>query len=92
MTRRILITLGSTTDDERCGDCWHERSGLCVVFNDYTANGFARPRRRLPECIEAEKEAKLAAPPTCDQCEGRGWVYVTENVSIPCKKCKEARQ
>lgn len=58
MTRRVLITLGSTTDDERCGDCTYERGGACSVFNQFTDFGADDEPRRLPECIEAEKEAR----------------------------------
>lgn len=62
MTRRILITLGSTTDEERCGDCPHMDHAFweCVAFDRRVATVRRDKPLRLHECIAAEKAAEEA--------------------------------
>ena len=71
MTRRILITLGSTTDAERCGDCPHggydhrlrTEVAQCHEFDAYRDEGVTHlDWMRLPECLAAEEAAEERTP------------------------------
>jgi hypothetical protein len=62
-SRRIMLTLGSTTDAIWCGDCpsasdVHENDApdwvVCDVFTDMVAHKADRKRKRLRVCMEAE--------------------------------------
>jgi len=81
--RKILLTLGSTTDAMWCGDCpAQNRRGQCEAFAHSAKkqgflNGGAGKRVRLPECIAAEASASrmvevaldvLAFLRTCVEC------------------------
>lgn len=105
MTRRILITLGSTTDAERCGDCDRKDGALCMLFGEVLAmarapippptRGFKLVATRLPECIAAEKAAETL--PFRWRCQGCHLTMQSDHdsgvvVPLLCPKCEEARR
>lgn len=56
MTRRILLTLGETTTEKKCGNCRHNRVGYCRPFDDYIPDS-GLGYYRLRKCLAAEAAA-----------------------------------